>query len=246
VHISPPSAPETTQVNDKWAVELPHGMPKDSNLLALHSQELLRAARSGKLYKRPAPTEEEDHDAEAAEKAAKRQATAQTGIKVKRWTQIPRNAEGATISYLARRHKNTVTLTSVSALNLTAGPTVTRATVRRIDAAGNPYEQTVTLADGEQVDGEIIATSVVPVPTGATEGNGLVQQPTPNRRRPPPPKRKKGPGRGRKKGKLPLPPTSNPVQPVSGADGTATAAEPGAVASEVSVLDLTCARRGEI
>jgi hypothetical protein len=212
-------------------------MPKDSHLLALHSQELLRAARSGKLYKRAAP-EEDDHDTgEAAEKAAKRQATAQNGIKVKRWTQVPRNAEGATISYLAKRHKNTVTLTSKAAISQAAGPTVTRATVRRIDAAGNPYEQTVTLADGQQVEGEIIATSIVPLPV-AGEASALVQQVTPTRRRPPPPKRKKGPGRGRKKGvgKLPLPPTSNPIQLAEGAAGDAASTEASVGVTEVSSI----------
>ena len=82
------------------------------------------------------------------------------------------------------------------------GPTTTKATVRRIDAAGNPYTQEVTLNEGQPVDGEIISTTVVaaPVPNAAVEASV-----TPVRRRPPPPKRKpKGPGRGRKK-KLPLP-----------------------------------------
>jgi hypothetical protein len=225
-------------VNDKWAVELPHGMPKDYHLLAPHSQELLRAARSGRLYKRPAPAEEDENELEAADKAAKKQATNVNGIKVKTWKQVPRNAEDSTISYLAKRYKNTVTLTSKAALSQAAGPTVTRATVRRIDAAGNPYEQTVTLANGERVDGEIIATSVIPMPTAAEAGNGLVQQVTPNRRRPPPPKRKKGPGRGRKKGKLPLPPTSNPA-PVAGGAGEVppgSVADPGA--TRVSRLPL--------
>ena len=64
VNVAPPPPQEQHQQNDVWAIELLHGMPKDSNLLPPHSQELLRAARSGRLYKRPAPTEEEDVDAE--------------------------------------------------------------------------------------------------------------------------------------------------------------------------------------
>ncbi|KAM5382815.1 hypothetical protein ACJZ2D_002206 [Fusarium nematophilum] len=46
--------------------------------------------------------------------------------------------------------------------------TVTRATVRRIDAAGNFYMEEVTLADGQQIQGEIISTriEVAPAPGG--------------------------------------------------------------------------------
>ena len=65
--IAPPPQQELQQQNDVWSLELIHGMPKDSNLLPPHSQELLRAARSGRLYKRPAPVENEDDDADADE-----------------------------------------------------------------------------------------------------------------------------------------------------------------------------------
>ena len=138
---------------------------------------------------------------------------------VKLWKQVPRNAENPTISHLAKRHKNTVTVASRAAVPQVAGPTVIRATVRRIDAAGNPYEQTVTLAEGQHVEGEIISTTVVPA---AAAAQGLpLQQATPVRRRPPPPKRKaKGAGRGRKKGKLPLPlPLPATRSQATGADG---------------------------
>src|SRR5688500_18305734 len=65
INIAPPPPVDQQQQNDIWAVELIHGMPKDSNLLAPHSQELLRAARSGRLYKRPAPEEDTEADADA-------------------------------------------------------------------------------------------------------------------------------------------------------------------------------------
>jgi len=67
VNVAPVAPPDTTQQNDRWAPELPFSMPKESHLLQPHSQELLRAARSGRLYKRPAPTEEDEADADAAE-----------------------------------------------------------------------------------------------------------------------------------------------------------------------------------
>ncbi|KAK3298247.1 uncharacterized protein B0H64DRAFT_415052 [Chaetomium fimeti] len=226
VSVAPSSQQEMAQQSDRWAVELPYGMPRESHLLPPHTQELLRAARSGRLYKRPAPIEEEDIDAEVdiVKGEKKDSEPANDGYMVKLWKQVPRNAESQTISHLAKRHKNTVTLASRAIAPQAAGPTVIRATVRRIDAAGNPYEQTVTLGDGQQVDGQIISTTVVPAPAAA-QGDLAVQQTTPVRRRPPPPKRKpKGAGRGRKKGKLPLPlPATRSQATAADGDGTASA-----------------------
>ncbi|KAI1343317.1 hypothetical protein F5Y15DRAFT_230834 [Xylariaceae sp. FL0016] len=206
-----------------WAVELPHGMPKDSNLLPNHTQELLRAARSGRLYKRPAPAEEEDADAEALleeKKDKKEEDPSAKGFQIKIWKQIPRNAEGATISHLAKRRKATVTLSSDLPAGNIGGPTVTKATVRRLDATGNPYTREVTLHEGQSVDGEIISTTVVAVPQAAINADGASAAATPVRRRPPPPKRKpKGPGRGRKKKLLPLPLPARPE--ASGQDSSA-------------------------
>jgi hypothetical protein len=181
-------------------------MPKDTPLLPPHSQELLRAARSGKLYKRAAATEEEDADADAAgEKNEKKEEVRSEGYSTRIWKPLPRNEERELVSHLAKRRKGTIMLPSKAVLSQTSGPTITRATVRKIDAAGNPYEQTMTLEEAQKVDGEIISTSIVPAPTAAA-GELPSQQATPVRKRQPPPRRKaKGPGRGRKKKLLPLP-----------------------------------------
>ncbi|KAI1325678.1 hypothetical protein F5Y16DRAFT_377223 [Xylariaceae sp. FL0255] len=223
VNITPPPPPDITRKNDVWGIELPHGMPKDSQLLPNHTQELLRAARSGRLYKRPGPTEEEEVEPEPAlaEKNEKKEEDPSTkGFQIKIWKQIARNVEGPTISYLAKRRKGTVTLSSDLPAGAAPGPTVTKATVRRIDAAGNPYTQEITLSEGQPVDGEIISTTVVAAPNAAANG-GLSAAATPVRRRPPPPKRKpKGPGRGRKK-KIPLPLPINPATSHPGAPGGA-------------------------
>ncbi|KAK8929234.1 hypothetical protein VCV18_001896 [Metarhizium anisopliae] len=226
VNVAPPLPQEPMQQNDVWAIELFHGMPKDSALLAPHSQELLRAARSGQLYKRPAPAEEEEAEAEipqTAEKNEKKEEeTTVKGFSIKLWKQIPRNNEGSGLSHLAKRRKGTVTIASKTIEDKATGPTVTRATVRRIDAAGNPYTEEVTLAEGQQVVGEIISTRIEAAPAPAAEA--FVAPVPPPRRRPPPPKRKSkaGPGRGKKKIKNPLPGEGQPagVAPVGG--GTAT------------------------
>ncbi|KAI6781941.1 uncharacterized protein J7T54_005151 [Emericellopsis cladophorae] len=205
--IVPPPQQEPQSQNDIWAIELIHGMPKDANLLPTHTQELLRAARSGAIYKRqPLVEEEEGPDPEAilSEKPEKKEEEDETvkGYTVRTWKQLPRNVEANTTSYLAPRRKGIVRIASKTVEEkIVGGATVTRATVRRIDAAGNPYTEEVTLVDGQQVEGEIIATRQAPV---AGLGEGLAPPPV-VRKRPPPPKRKGGPGRGKKKIKLPLP-----------------------------------------
>ncbi|RDA95407.1 hypothetical protein CP533_3435 [Ophiocordyceps camponoti-saundersi (nom. inval.)] len=215
VNVATQQAPEQQHQNDIWAVELPHGLPRDFSLLPAHSQELLRAARSGRLYKRPAPTDDDDVDADMTlppEKPDKKDDDSQAqGFSVKVWKQLPRNVEAPTSPHLAKRRKGTITIASRTIQekpDLTGQPTVTRATVRRIDAAGNPYTEEVTLVEGQPVAGEIISTRVelVAAPAGLDVGTAAAAVPqtalTPaQRRRMPPPKRKgrAGPGRGKKK-----------------------------------------------
>lgn len=212
--VAPPLPAETTRKDDIWSIELRWGMPRDTGLLPSHSQELLRAARSGRLYKRPAPAEEEEAEPDAAvDKPEKKEdEAASKGFQVKVWKQANRNTDESPVSHLAKRRKNVVTISSKTVTAQPTGATVTRATVRRTDAAGNPYTQEITLQEGQAVDGEIISTAVVPV----AAVNELAQPTPPRNRRPPPPKKNKklgGPGRGRKKKMLPVP------APVPGQEG---------------------------
>lgn len=195
-------------------------MPKDSNLLPTHTQELLRAARSGILYKRPPPEDEEvDPEAIVPEKPEKKEEdNSSKGFTIKVWKQIPRNVEASGPSYLGSRRKGTVTIASKTVEEKVPVPTVTRATVRRVDAAGNPYTEDVTLVEGQKVEGEIVATRVEAVPAPVAEAKPALA--TPIRKKPLPPKRKSkagGPGRGRKKMKM-VP--SDTRQPVNGATPT--------------------------
>lgn len=214
-------------------------MPKDSHLLPQHSQDLLRAARSGKINKRPAPVEEEESlDAEVVlgDKPEKKEEDPKDkGFTARAWKQIPRHLEGADVEYLAKRRKGLVT---VSAKPAPAAPTLTKTTVKRIDAAGNEYVQDVIVPNGQAVEGEVIATTVIPDPNAvAADPYGV--QPTPKRKGPVARKKLKGLGRGRKK--KPVPPTSVPLAvPVEGAEG-AVPAVPG---SEPIGADVSCSTRG--
>ena len=200
-------------------MELPHGMPKDSHLLPQHSQDLLRAARSGRIYKRPPPVEEEEADPEAilGDKPEKKDDDPRDkGFTAKAWKQIPRHMEGPDIEYLAKRRKGLITIASKGT---TAAPTLTKTTVRRTDAAGNEYVQDVIVPKGQRVEGEVISQTVIPDPAAA---DGFAH-PTPPKRKGAPPKGKKlkGPGRGRKK--KPIAPTS--VPDMAQVDGVAQSVE---------------------
>lgn len=183
-------------------------MPKDSDQLPAHSLNLLRLARSGRIYKRPTAGDDEDGDGDGlpGDKADKKGSAINEGFKLQVWKQVPRSAEGPTISYLAKRKPGTITLPSKSLLALQAtGPTITKAIVKRNDAAGNSYTQEVTITPGQQVDGEIISTSVVPAPEPAATPSAVG---TPIRRKPPVPQKKKGRGRGRGRGRARAPLTA--------------------------------------
>ncbi|KAI6247453.1 hypothetical protein HI914_04287 [Erysiphe necator] len=163
VTVEPSSAPEhTIQQNNIWAIELPHGMPKDSHLLPQHSQDLLRAARSGKIYKRPGPvsTEEEEADAEATngEKVEKKEEPPQdNGFVAKIWKQVPRHLEGPEIEFLAKRRKGLITAAKTSTISAT--PSLVKTIVKKTDAIGNEYVQEIFVTQGVKAEEEVIPKS---------------------------------------------------------------------------------------
>ncbi len=215
VTIAPPPVHEISTQKDKWDVELPWGMPKDSHLLPQHSQDLLRAARSGRLYVRRQAVEEEEVDAEAAlgdKPEKKEEDPKEKGFSVKTWKLVPKHQEGPEIEFLAKRRKGPTGMAVKTAI--ISGSAMTKARVRRIDAAGNTYVEDVVVAEGQALDGELISQTVLADSVvGKSAVDAIPAVPIPPRRRPPPPKRKaKGPGRGRKR-KLPQAPTSVPGEP---------------------------------
>ncbi|KAF2255075.1 hypothetical protein BU26DRAFT_514872 [Trematosphaeria pertusa] len=208
-----PSSSESKEVDkDAWP-EPP--MPRDSHMLPEHSQQLLRAARAGRMYKPPAPPEE---DKEAMDEEDETKEVSQ-GFTVKKWAKVPRHLEEPEPEYLAKRRKGLPSQYAMSS-QVPAQPTPMRETkVKKTDAEGNVSVYKVLVPEGQAVEGEIQPTDAVSeaAPTTAApgtvvEGVGVVNaegmvvandvmQHTPPRRRPPPPKKKKksGPGRGKKK-----------------------------------------------
>jgi hypothetical protein len=227
----PPTQENNPSQNDIWAVELPHGMPKDYHLLPQHSQDLLRAARSGRIYKRPAPVEEDEVDAEGilGDKPEKKEEDPKDkGFSAKAWKQVPRHLEGPDVEYLAKRRKGIITAGSKTAPTI---PAMTKATVKRIDATGNEYIQDVVVPRGQQVEGELISRTEISGPS--TVGvDGPAVHPTPPKRKPIIRKKAKGPGRGRKK--KPVAPTSAPANQLDGTGKPIGEGAAGPVRSDVS------------
>lgn len=178
-----------------------------------HSQDLLRAARSGKIWggfggRRPGEEDEGDardgEERENGEKEKEKKSEDKVeGFSVRTWKLVPKHAEGPEIEYLAKRRKGL----RGNAIKPTTGPTLTKMTVRKTDESGNSFIEHVVVPEGVKIEGEVIASTVVTDPSTV----GVSDAAAPVKRRPPPPKRKpKGPGRGRKK-KV-LAPTSAPVE----------------------------------
>ncbi|KAF2876970.1 hypothetical protein BDV95DRAFT_589618 [Massariosphaeria phaeospora] len=225
-----PNSSESKQVDkDAWP-ELP--MPKDSHLLPLHSQQLLRAARSGRIYRKPAPPEEdvENMDEEDDSKQV------QQGFTVRKYVKVARHLEEPEPEFLAKRRKGLPSPYVPNGQLPTQPPPMRETKVKKLDAEGNVSVYKVLVPEGQTVEGEvqpteaaiIEATPAAAAPGTVVEGVGVVNaegvvvaneilQQTPPRRRPPPPKKKtKRSGPGRKKKVVFLDGTTEQGTPASG------------------------------
>ncbi|KAF2022214.1 hypothetical protein BU24DRAFT_417849 [Aaosphaeria arxii CBS 175.79] len=215
-------APPEDKVNPKDAIwpELP--MPRDSHMLPDHAQQLLRAARSGRVFKAPGPPEEDGDDAGEE----KEQKELPQGFTVKKWVKVARHLEEPEPEFLAKRRKGLPSQYSTNGnANGFAAPVAPPAPLRetkvkQLDSEGNVTVYKALVPEGQVVEGEVQPTDAPAVveaapaaaaPGTVIEGVGVANADgvvvahgveTPQRRRPPPPKprkKKAGPGRGRKK-----------------------------------------------
>ncbi|KAF1810264.1 hypothetical protein P152DRAFT_484063 [Eremomyces bilateralis CBS 781.70] len=210
---APPGS--TTQSKKNAWPEL--SMPRESHLLPEHSQQLLRAARAGWLYKAtPGGAEEDEKENEDEEPKE-----SERGFAVKKWSVVPRHLEEPEREYLAKRRKGLATSTNGLNIDGIAGGPMRKTKVQKADADGNLKIYEVLVPEGQTVEGEVLNEEAIPenvpvvvppaVPGTIVEGVGVVNEeglvvagelPAPVKRKPPPPRRKpkrSGPGRGRKK-----------------------------------------------
>ncbi|PGH09543.1 hypothetical protein GX51_00649 [Blastomyces parvus] len=155
--------------------ELP--MPRDSHLLTPMSRALLRAARAGCKYIRPAPTEVEDDekeikDADEPVAAPPFERTFTAG----KWTLVPRHIEPPEAEFLAKRRAGLSSLYGSTAINGTAEvqpepkPTMRKTKFKKVDpTTGNVSIYEAWVPEGHKVEGEITEnTEAVPENSDAT------------------------------------------------------------------------------
>lgn len=226
-------------------------MPEGSSNYPLWSQQILRAARAGRilksqeiirsLYRKNAGDDDKDVEAEDggdgvtedAKRGVKRNAQ---GFQVKKWSQLSRQQEESFPEYLAPRRAGLPSIHRIPAVN----PNNMRQTrVRRVDAANQPVIYEVLIAEGKTIDGETTEQLqgddelvVRPAPGTMITGLGvanehgvivLAEAPVPlfGRGRPPPPRKKGKRGPGRGKKKVDFGRVSNTIT-VEDGTGTAT------------------------
>lgn len=245
-----PNAADGKPVDVNAWPELP--MPRDSHMLPEHSQQLLRAARSGRTIQPPAPPEDDDNELKDEEPEQKQ---VPVGFTVKKYVKVARHNEAPEPEYLAKRRKGLPS----QYMNGQVQAPLRETKVKKLDAEGNVAIYKVLAPEGQAVEGEVAPTDaaievapVIAAPGTVVEGVGVVNaegivvandilQQTPPRRRPPPPKKKKmkhiprpGPGRGRKR-----------VDFVEGAEGQATPT-PGADGVIPAIRDLKEGEGGSV
>ena len=202
-------------------------MPRDSHLLPDVSQQLLRAARAGRMYTPPNASKDKDDGKENTgedDESAAKEATPK-GFLARKWGFLPRHMEEAEPEYVAKRRKG---LSSVhSSWGGIAGPlaqtgAMRKTKVRRYDGEGNAHIYEVLAPKDQRIEGEILpddANQIVSLPAesmaavapgtvvegvgvvnsdGLVVANDLLQPQQPlSRRKPPPIRKKKIKGPGR-------------------------------------------------
>lgn len=183
------------------------------------SQQLLRAARAGRIYK-PASADDVKDDAnkdnesgENGNGAEEASGTMQKGFVALRWTQVPRHLEGPEREFLAKRRKGLPSAHAqpgwVGGVLTLNGTAMRKTKVKKADASGQMVVWDVLMPEGQTVEGEIgemitlesaAAPVMAPAPGTVVEGLGVANNDgvimaneaalIPIRRRAPPPRRK--------------------------------------------------------
>lgn len=257
--VGPPPEAQTQFGKQRWP-EWP--MPRDSHLLSEVSQQLLRRARAGRMYRPPTPQNDDDEKDNPLEEEEVKEV--QQGFVAKKWGVVPKHLEEPVPEHLAKRRKGLPATWGGGALGPLATQTAYRKTkVRKFDAEGNAHIYEVLAPEGQKIEGEVIeedeTLKSAPIETAVAPGTvienvGIVNadgvviaQPTSTRKKPPPPRRKpkRGPGRGKKKVTFPDAGLGTPSNMLNVPGTTADAGSESAVPSTQGDTPMPDAQDGE-
>lgn len=137
-------------------------MPRDSHLLAPTSRALLRAARAGCIYIRPAPKQPHQETKEPTTDGEEQQSMhmADRSFTARKWTAVPRHLEPAEVEFLAKRRPGLPSLYGASVMGIDgsgeAGAPMRRTRFKKVDpTTGNISIYEAWVPEGHRIEGEI-------------------------------------------------------------------------------------------
>lgn len=167
-------------------------MPRDSHLLSPMSRALLRAARSGCIYIRPASKDLDDEEKEATDPEEQQsQQNLERNFAMRKWATVPKHLEAPEVEFLAKRRPGLPSLYGATAGTVDGanGSVPMRKTrFKKVDpAAGNVSIYAAWVPEGHKIEGEITddtqvttednqatVTPEAPAPGTVIEGVGVV------------------------------------------------------------------------
>ncbi|KAL4862912.1 hypothetical protein BDV12DRAFT_178138 [Aspergillus spectabilis] len=137
-----------------------HPMPRDSHLLTPVSRALLRAARAGCIYIRPASKEFEDDEKEATDlEEQQTQQNTERNFSMRKWTTVPRHLEAPEVEFLAQRRPGLPSIYAAPAAGVDGangfGP-MRKTRFKKVDpVTGNISVYAAWVPEGHKIEGEI-------------------------------------------------------------------------------------------
>ncbi|GAB1211263.1 hypothetical protein ATERTT37_000376 [Aspergillus terreus] len=169
-----------------------HPMPRDSHLLTPTSRALLRAARAGCIYIRPAVKDPEDEEKETTDVEEQPVIqSAERSFVTRKWTTVPKHLEPPEVEFLAKRRPGLPSLYGAAAAAVdgaNASQPMRRTRFKKVDpATGNISIYEAWVPEGHKIEGEVTddaqlaaessqATVIpeAPAPGTVIEGVGVV------------------------------------------------------------------------
>ncbi len=142
-------------------------MPRDSHLLSPMSRALLRAARSGCIYIRPASKDLDDEEKEATDPEEQQsQQNFERNFAMRKWATVPKHLEAPEVEFLAKRRPGLPSLygATAGAVDGANGSVPMRKTrFKKVDpATGNVSIYAAWVPEGHKIEGEITDEAQIP------------------------------------------------------------------------------------
>ncbi|KAL4885038.1 hypothetical protein BJY04DRAFT_158529 [Aspergillus karnatakaensis] len=138
-----------------------HPMPRDSHLLTPMSRALLKAARAGCIYIRPASKEFEDEEKEATDPEEQQtQQNLERNFSMRKWTTVPRHLEAPEVEFLAKRRPGLPSIYAAPAAGVDGAHglgSMRKTRFKKVDpVTGNISVYAAWVPEGHKIEGEVL------------------------------------------------------------------------------------------